>query len=293
MFGVLAVPAHSIDIGVLIVVGGPQYRIGSHRQFVLLARALATAQVPSLRFDHRGMGDSGGTRQGFEHIASDIDAAVDALCDKLPRVKGVVLLGLCDGASASALYAPTDRRIAGLVLFNPWVRTPSGEAEAMVRHYYARRVMNAQFWRKLFRGGIEVRTALRDFRRTARFALGTSARGRRSMETLPYRIGDALSQYRGPVLFGLSGNDRVAEEFRLAAARAGKLADVQHASRSRTLEFGDADHTFSSRRHRDEMTRATIDWLNAHFGDSFARLAETVAAPCSSHEGGFDTAESR
>ena len=27
--------------GILIVVGGPQYRVGSHRQFVLLARALA------------------------------------------------------------------------------------------------------------------------------------------------------------------------------------------------------------------------------------------------------------
>ena len=27
--------------GVVVVVGGPQYRVGSHRQFVLLARALA------------------------------------------------------------------------------------------------------------------------------------------------------------------------------------------------------------------------------------------------------------
>ncbi|HLB84425.1 MAG TPA: hypothetical protein VJK00_06820, partial [Steroidobacteraceae bacterium] len=27
--------------GVVVVVGGPQYRIGSHRQFVLLARSLA------------------------------------------------------------------------------------------------------------------------------------------------------------------------------------------------------------------------------------------------------------
>ena len=32
--------------GVLVVVGGPQYRVGSHRQFVLMARDLAKAGYP-------------------------------------------------------------------------------------------------------------------------------------------------------------------------------------------------------------------------------------------------------
>jgi alpha-beta hydrolase superfamily lysophospholipase len=53
------------DIGVVVVVGGPQYRVGSHRQFVLLARDLAAAGIPTLRFDTRGMGDSGGDFPGF------------------------------------------------------------------------------------------------------------------------------------------------------------------------------------------------------------------------------------
>ena len=44
--------------GLLIVVGGPQYRVGSHRQFVLLARNLSIAGIPVMRFDYRGMGDS-------------------------------------------------------------------------------------------------------------------------------------------------------------------------------------------------------------------------------------------
>ncbi|MEO7385660.1 MAG: hydrolase 1, exosortase A system-associated, partial [Gammaproteobacteria bacterium] len=55
--------------GVLIVVGGPQYRIGSHRQFVLLARDLARQGIPILRFDYRGMGDSDGRFRGFEHVS--------------------------------------------------------------------------------------------------------------------------------------------------------------------------------------------------------------------------------
>ena len=32
--------------GVVIVVGGPQYRVGSHRQFLLLARRLAASGIP-------------------------------------------------------------------------------------------------------------------------------------------------------------------------------------------------------------------------------------------------------
>ena len=78
--GVLAVPKLPIatdDVGVLVIVGGPQTRVGSHRQFVLLARALAAAGIPAFRFDYRGMGDSAGDTRTFEHIRTDLFAALD------------------------------------------------------------------------------------------------------------------------------------------------------------------------------------------------------------------------
>ena len=59
LVGVLARPPSSQlqgSLGVVIIVGGPQYRAGSHRQFVSLARALAAAGHAVLRFDYRGMG---------------------------------------------------------------------------------------------------------------------------------------------------------------------------------------------------------------------------------------------
>jgi uncharacterized protein len=43
-------------LGIVIVVGGPQYRVGSHRQFVLMSRAFAAEGYPVLRFDYRGNG---------------------------------------------------------------------------------------------------------------------------------------------------------------------------------------------------------------------------------------------
>ena len=147
------------DLGVVVVVGGPQYRGGSHRQFVLLARQLAAAGFPVLRFDVRGMGDSEGEQRGFESITPDIAAAIDTLCAQQPQVRRVVLWGLCDGASAALLYLQErqDARICGVALANPWVRSPVSQARAQVKHYYTRRLREPAFWRKLVSGAVSPR----------------------------------------------------------------------------------------------------------------------------------------
>ena len=54
MLGIVSLPAPDApqqNTGVVIVVGGAQYRVGSHRQFVQMARLLAAAGYPVLRFD--------------------------------------------------------------------------------------------------------------------------------------------------------------------------------------------------------------------------------------------------
>ena len=118
-------PGPAQGVGMIVIVGGPQYRVGSHPQFLLLARELAAAGYPVLRFDYRGMGDSEGAFRGFEGIDEDIRAAIDAFCTEAPEVEQVVLWGLCDAASAAAFYGHRDDRVAGMVLVKPWVRTES------------------------------------------------------------------------------------------------------------------------------------------------------------------------
>jgi len=147
--------------GVLIVVGGPQYRVGSHRQFILLARDLAGAGIPVLRFDYRGMGDAGGEAIDFEHCDADIAAAVDAFYAHSPGLRKVVIWGLCDAASAALLYAWRDPRVAGLVLLNPWVRTEAGESKAFLKHYYLKRLFSAELWAKIRLGEFNVAESLR------------------------------------------------------------------------------------------------------------------------------------
>src|SRR5262245_16772174 len=96
--------AGEMRIGVVVVVGGPQYRVGSHRQFVLMARRLAEAGYPVLRFDYRGMGDSESAPRSFESVDDDIRAAVDALFSEVQGLRGIVIFGLCDAASAALMY---------------------------------------------------------------------------------------------------------------------------------------------------------------------------------------------
>src|SRR4051812_2979776 len=81
LYGVISLPSSAsnqpVTRGVLIVVGGPQYRAGSHRQFTLLARSLAARGIAAMRFDYRGMGDSEGAMRDFESVQDDVRAALD------------------------------------------------------------------------------------------------------------------------------------------------------------------------------------------------------------------------
>src|SRR5439155_9776004 len=113
LWGVLARPPAALaasSMAVLVVVGGPQYRVGSHRQFVSLARRLAKSGFATLRFDYAGMGDSEGARPDFLNCGPDLAAALGALAQACPRVTRFAVWGLCDAASAAFMFATADAR---------------------------------------------------------------------------------------------------------------------------------------------------------------------------------------
>jgi exosortase A-associated hydrolase 1 len=247
-------------VGILIVVGGPQYRVGSHRQFVLMAREWARRGYAVLRFDHRGVGDSAAAARSFEAIQPDIRAALDALFRAVPTLEGAVIFGLCDAASAALLYCREDARLRGLVLANPWVRTAAGEARSQVRHYYGARLLQPDFWKKLFAGGIRSGRAVRGFLDAialARRADGQAARA----GTFISRMREGLLGFEAPVLVLISGQDLTAAEFTdLCGSDRGWQAAITRAS-VQVLRLPDADHTFSTAGGLEAACAEVTRWL--------------------------------
>lgn len=261
LVGILHRPAMPAARGVLIVVGGPQYRVGSHRQFVLLARDLAARGIPVLRFDYRGMGDSEGEFRGFLHVSADISAAIKVFRTACPGLRDIVLWGLCDGATAAAFFAAGHpSTVAGLIVANPWVRTEQGLAQAYVSNYYGRRLFQWSFWQKLLRGEMHIRRTLRGFLTDVQKARDRS--GAQQPAALPERVRRAFEEFPGPVLLVLSGNDLTASEF-VACTNQDTWRPILARAGMRRLDLPEADHTFSRRRRQDEMSAACADWLRS------------------------------
>ena len=292
LLGILTLPGRdaastSAHTAMLIVVGGPQYRVGSHRQFTLSARAAAAAGMPVLRFDYRGMGDSSGALRQFEGVERDIAAAIDALQRRCPSVRSVVLYGLCDAASASLLYwdATRDARVAAMCLLNPWVRSEAGLARVHVTHYYTQRLRDPAFWRKLLRGEV-ARDALGGALRSVRQALGSGRRcqpGGVDAPQLAYqqRMARAWMAFDGPLLLLLSGRDFTAQEFLQCAGREPAWAGALSRPRLSQHTLADADHTFSALQAQRRADALLVDWLAQHrlsAPDAPQRFDESTAA---------------
>jgi exosortase A-associated hydrolase 1 len=268
LYGVLSLPERPAARGVLIVVGGPQYRAGSHRQFTLLARALADQGVAALRFDYRGMGDSEGAARDFEAVDDDLRAAIDQFFLSVPALREIVLWGLCDGASAALFYGQRDPRVSGMVLINPWVRTDSGLAKATLQHYYRDRLLQRALWLKIARGQFNYGAALASLLRLLRSALGrpavaVTAAGGGAPATLPQRMQAGLQHFGGRVLLILSGNDLTAQEFQGVVQASPRWQALLAAPRVAQHRLEPADHTFSRRVWHDQVTHWTAEWLRS------------------------------
>ena len=266
LFGIASVPDRPARRGVLVVVGGPQYRAGSHRQFTLLARALAGQGFAVLRFDYRGMGDSGGAMRDFERVDDDLRCALDQFFAAVPALEEVVIWGLCDGASAALLYAEKDPRVSGLVLLNPWARSEQGLARSTLKHYYTARLLDPQLWKKIFLLRFDYRATLRSLGATLRTVLA-GARGNggpaAAAPSFQLRMQQGMSRFRGKVLLIISGADLTAREFLDMAEGSPAWRKLLAAPAVSRQTLAPADHTFSRRVWRDQVAGWTADWLRS------------------------------
>ncbi|MDR1229716.1 MAG: hydrolase 1, exosortase A system-associated [Azoarcus sp.] len=269
--GIVACPRESDDatraagaarLGVLIVGAGLQYRIGPHRQSVLLARALAAAGAPCMRFDHRGAGDATGAARSFESLQADIRAALDAFFAEAPTLAGVMLWGFGDGASAAVFYAGADAdpRLDGLLLLNPWMHAGA----RVFRHGFLRH-LHLHAFRDFFDAGAVPARALREWWRARRG--GGRKRDDLALpgggEALPEQMRLFLQALSIPWWVILSGQDEFVREFdRVAASPA--WANLFPARAPYRLP--DPCPAFSSAAWRDAVVGKTLACVDAVAG---------------------------
>lgn len=127
LVGTLCLPeddgAARVALGMILFNAGVVHRIGPHRINVRLARRLALAGVPSLRFDLAGQGDSArpdGDLPFERQAVADLQAAMDALA-QATGVGRFSIFGFCSGGCHGFAAAQADARIAGLILYDTYI----------------------------------------------------------------------------------------------------------------------------------------------------------------------------
>lgn len=178
--------------GLLMVTGGSQTRVGSHRLYERLATALAQAGHPCFRFDRRGVGDSEGDNQGYRGSRDDLLTAAAAFRARAPNLRRLIGFGLCDGATALMLFG-AEAGLDGLLLVNPWLveAEPDAPPPTALRRHYRDRLASAGQWRRLLTGRVSLRKLARGLGRAAaqdRADLGRDACAAVRASRLPTRL---------------------------------------------------------------------------------------------------------
>lgn len=187
--------------GLLLVTGGTQTRIGSHRMYERLAASLAKSGLPCFRFDRRGVGDSEGEDPDFRESGPDLAAAAASFRREQPQLKRLIGFGLCDGASTLALHGKA-AGLDGYILANPWfVEAEAGEpAAAAIKSRYKDQLLSLDGWKRLLSGSISYRKVLK--------GLGKIVSSRPS--SLAGEIAAALGKARVPAQLILASGDGTA-----------------------------------------------------------------------------------
>tara|TARA_R110002049_G_scaffold147342_1_gene310156 strand:+ start:125497 stop:126378 length:882 start_codon:yes stop_codon:yes gene_type:complete len=272
LFGILSIPEVKPRAAVVIVVGGPQYRVGSHRQFTLLARHLAKQGILALRFDYTGMGYSQGIAKNFYEVDDDIKAAVDFISSHDCELSEIYVWGLCDAASAIAFTAYTDDRINGVILLNPWVRNEVSHSKAILKNYYRDRLFSVEVWKQLLCSPGKIVNAF--------ISIGNiiikiiKARTKTPIEDKHQEISLAdreeniaeamfkgLTNFNGNICLILSGKDLVADEFKQVLNENNWLQEEKNMAKTVVHHVEVADHTFSSRQWRAMVEQITSDFV--------------------------------
>ena len=243
---------------VVILNTGIVHRVGHHRMFVTLSRALAADGYTALRFDFSGIGDSAPRDDQLspeDACRADIKDAIDWL-ERDHKPSRIILVGLCSGADHAVSYGHTDPRVIGLVLMDPSI--PPTLRYYM--DYIAQRLGRGRSWVRVLSG--RSRT-LRMVVRSALSRMNPGWTARFPVENLISR--DAVERhYQKSVdnkidILAIFTEDTTRQTYREQLIEA--LPNVPFGGRLTLEYFPGSTHTFALESDRSRLIQMIIQWL--------------------------------
>ena len=264
---------------IVLVNSGVVHRVGPNRLYVTLARQLAAANYPVLRFDLSSIGDSSprSDARGFEHAAISETSAAMATVGRESGATRFILCGICSGADISFLTARDQPTVVGAVLINGrglhGVTDDAGDAlEAAVddalgastaAHYlWKGALFNPVSWRKLLSGQVKPLELLGAIARPLMHP--RVSRQQVSAKAPELRAAfDAVLGRGTALLMVYSASDPAIDYMKLMF---GKEMKKIAAHRDFTeVHMAAVDHTFTPRQSRDELVAVLRRWADERF----------------------------
>lgn len=241
-------------IGLLIVSGGNEIRIGAHRGMAELAARIAERGHPVFRYDRRGIGDSTGENNGFESTAEDIREAAAAFRREAPQVTRLVAFGNCDAASALILFR-AQAGIDRIIVANPWTIEHSDELPpaAAIRSRYLEKLKDPRELLRLVTGGVNISNIFSGLRKVSATPSQTST-------GLPARLAAAFRTQDDAVAILLATGDNTAIAF--ADHWRGK-AFAPFRARIACERCATASHSFARTQDKQWLQDRILHWLAA------------------------------
>jgi hypothetical protein len=248
----------------LLLNAGLLHRVGPNRLYVGLARRLAAAGVPVLRFDYSGLGDSESRRDELAVERRTLAEGIEAM--ELLQSSGVadrfVPMGICDGAENAHRLACEDERVVGAVLIDGYAyRTPGYYLREAARHLLSRRS-----WRRVIASPLKLGGSLLRRGRAAPPALaehnpgGVSyARQFPPRDTCLAEMNLLLA--RDVELFLIFTGGGMAEFYNHPRQFAETFPSLAGHSRLRVEFMKSADHTFTLRTHQEAVLTSIDAWV--------------------------------
>lgn len=147
---------------VVLLNAGLVHRVGPFRLYVTLARTLAAAGFPVVRFDQPGVGDAPNKEDPDE--AGVVARVFDELAAIL-YTNDFIVGGLCAAADLSWRVAHQDKRVRGLLLLDPVALGGFWSKIGKIRLFMRRKPSTwlAMIRRSISRGGKPANTDFRDW----------------------------------------------------------------------------------------------------------------------------------